>query len=555
MTSIMERVAAVPPQDGRVDPAALSARIEALQRFADAAEPYLTSPEERLRPARALVERAGQRLALSGEHTVVALAGPTGCGKSSLFNALAGMNLSPVGVRRPTTGQAYACVWGQPAAAGPVLDWLRVPAPHRFARNLEGDQFALRGLVLVDLPDFDSIELDHSAEVDRMLELVDLVVWVVDPQKYADRTLHERALKRFRRHGDVTLVALNQADLLRADELTLLLKDLRRLLNSEGLGDVPAIATSAVDLPTGLGELRANLADAVSRRQAAVRRLAGDLDLVVEDLADLVGPEAGEDTAGEAVVRELADGLVAVIGVPALSEAVASSYRRRAVAAMEWPPLAWLRRLRVEQLPALAGSSGGGLTTTASRTDASVAQRVTAGLAARAVATQVSRGLPFPWPDAIAAASRSRLYELPDALTAAITQTAPEVRVDRAPTWWRLVGVGQWVLAAAALVGLGWLAIGWILALVALPMTQPSVGPVPVPALLLIGGLLLGAATAAMVRPAARWAAENAGARAEHRLRTVISDVGQEYVVTPVRAVLRAYAQAREALYAAAGLR
>lgn len=556
MTRTMERVVEALAGDGRVDPAALSARISALQRFAEAAEPYLTSPEERLRSARALVRRAGQRLALSGEHTVVALAGPTGCGKSSLFNALAGADLSPVGVRRPTTDRAYACVWGHPTAAGPVLDWLRVPQQHRFGRDrLEGEHAALRGLVLVDLPDLDSVQLEHSAEVDRLLELVDLVVWVVDPQKYADRTLHERGLKRFRRHGEVTLVALNQADRVRADELELLRKDLRRLLTSEGLGDTPAIATSAVDLPAGLAELRAGLADAVGRRQAAVRRLAGDLDLVVEELADLVGPEAGEQTAGEAAVKELSDGLVAVIGVPALSEAAAASYRRRAVAAMEWPPLAWLRRLRTEQLPALAGGSGGGLSTPTANTDASVAQRVTAGLAARAVATRVSDGLPFPWPDAIAVASRSRLYELPDALTEAIMAAAPEVRVERTPAWWRAVGVGQWVLAAAALVGLAWLAIGWILSVVALPMTQPKVGPMPVPVLLLVGGLALGAATAALVRPTATWAARAARTRAEQRLRQVITDVGEEYVVAPVRKVLRAYAQARDALYAAAGLR
>lgn len=548
----MDRV--TPTGDTRVEPAALAARIRALQRFVDAAEPYLASPEVRLRPARELVERAGQRLALSGEHTVVALAGPTGSGKSSLFNALAGADLSPVGVRRPTTSQAYACVWGHVAAAGPVLDWLRVPEQHRFGRDqLDGDHAALRGLVLVDLPDLDSVEREHSAEVDRILDLVDLVVWVVDPQKYADRTVHERGLTRFRRHGEVTLVALNQADRLSAEELELLRKDLRRLLTAEGLGDTPAIATSAVDLPAGLGELRAGLVDAVGRRQATLRRLAGDLDLVVEDLADLVGPEAGEHTADDSVVGELSEGLVAVIGVQALSEAAASSYQRRAVAAMEWPPLAWLRRLRTEQLPVLAG--GGGVVTAANNTDASVAQRVTAGLAARAVATRVSRGLPFPWPDAIAAASRSRLYQLPDALTEAITEAAPEVRLERTPTWWRAVGVGQWVLAAAALIGLVWLAISWILAVVALPMTHPTVGPVSLPVLLLMGGLLLGALVAALVRPTAAWAARAVGVRTEERLRRVITSVGEEHVVTPVRRVLRAYAEARDALYAAAGLR
>ena len=75
------------------------------------------------------MRRAGGRLALSGAHTVVALAGTTGSGKSSLFNALAGAPLSPAGLRRPTTGTAHAVVFAQPgteAAAGSLLDWLGV---------------------------------------------------------------------------------------------------------------------------------------------------------------------------------------------------------------------------------------------------------------------------------------------------------------------------------------------------------------------------------------------------------------------------------------------
>jgi predicted GTPase len=37
-----------------------------------------------------LLRRAGERLRLSANHTVVALAGGTGSGKSTLFNALSG---------------------------------------------------------------------------------------------------------------------------------------------------------------------------------------------------------------------------------------------------------------------------------------------------------------------------------------------------------------------------------------------------------------------------------------------------------------------------------
>src|SRR5689334_7797016 len=85
-------------------------RVQALRRFVDLTTAYL--PEHATTKARAVIDRAGERLSLSREHTVVALGGATGSGKSSLFNAIAGVDLSAVGHRRPTTGAANACVWG-----------------------------------------------------------------------------------------------------------------------------------------------------------------------------------------------------------------------------------------------------------------------------------------------------------------------------------------------------------------------------------------------------------------------------------------------------------
>ena len=88
--------------DLQPDAKALLSRVEALHGFLTAVEGVV--PEERIAPARALVVRAQERMRLSRGYTVVALAGATGSGKSSLFNAVARIELSPVGLRRPTTG-------------------------------------------------------------------------------------------------------------------------------------------------------------------------------------------------------------------------------------------------------------------------------------------------------------------------------------------------------------------------------------------------------------------------------------------------------------------
>src|SRR5215218_4479129 len=101
----------------------LDARLAALGEAADLAEGRLD--HKAVEQARAVVAKAGARLGLGLEHTVVALAGPTGAGKSRLFNTLAGTELAVVGRRRPTTSSGRAATWGD--AAGPLLDWLEIP--------------------------------------------------------------------------------------------------------------------------------------------------------------------------------------------------------------------------------------------------------------------------------------------------------------------------------------------------------------------------------------------------------------------------------------------
>lgn len=70
----------------------------------------------------------------------------------------------------------------------------------------------LRDLVLLDLPDHDSTEVAHRLTVDRLVEQVDMMVWIVDPQKYADAALHDGYLRPLARHAAVMVVVLNQAD-------------------------------------------------------------------------------------------------------------------------------------------------------------------------------------------------------------------------------------------------------------------------------------------------------------------------------------------------------
>jgi energy-coupling factor transporter ATP-binding protein EcfA2 len=539
------------PGDRRIDAQQLADRLEALSRYLRTVDAYL--PDSDLVAAHTLVERAGGRLKLSQDHTVVALAGSTGSGKSSLFNALARLKLSPVGVRRPTTGLAHACVWGPLEPAAKLLDWVGVLPRQRFIRESaldDDDEASLHGLVLLDLPDFDSVERGHRLEVDRLLGLVDLVVWVVDPQKYGDRVLHNAYLRQFRQHADITVVVLNQADRLSPSDTDIVLTDLRRLLNEDGIGGVPALATSARQ-PEMLTGLRGLLEHSVAERLASLRRLAGDLDVVGEQLATAIGPPAAEDEVDRTTVRQLADALAAQAGVPAVAEAAGNSYRHRAIGSTGWPLVRGLRKLRADPLRRLhlsaPSTTDPAPVAATSIPEASAAQKSAVGLSVRAVATRAAAPLPAVWAPALTTAARSRLGDLPDALDRAVAGT--DLGAGRTPLWWRAVGAVQWICTLAGLVGLGWLIGGYAIRAIGLPALEyPKVGEVPVPTMLLLGGLLLGMLVAVLIRPIVNFGARRARRRAEQRLIGAVTDVARAHVVAPVREVLNAYAQAREAL-------
>ncbi|MGI9528228.1 MAG: dynamin family protein [Acidimicrobiia bacterium] len=185
----------------------------------------------------AVVERARTRHGFVGEVLVVAVAGGTGSGKSSVVNALVGHEVVDTGVVRPTTQDACA-IYPQACASdlGPMLDALgvldRIPTA------------ALDDVVLVDLPDFDSIKEAHRHVVDLVLPRVDAVVWVMDPEKYADPLVHDEFLGELVDHEPQFLFVLNQLDRIEADHSDVV-GSLRGHLLRDGFADPVVVGASA----------------------------------------------------------------------------------------------------------------------------------------------------------------------------------------------------------------------------------------------------------------------------------------------------------------------
>ena len=503
--------------------------------------------------ARRVVDQADRRLAISGSATVVALAGATGSGKSSIFNVLSGTTLATVGVRRPTTAHAMACSWGEESAED-LLDWLQIPRRHA----LEADPAmaaALDGLVLLDLPDHDSTEVDHRMEVDRLVQLVDMLVWVVDPQKYADAAIHDRYLKPLAQHSDVMMIILNQVDKLSPSQREQCLKDLRRLLMSEGLANVQVIAVSAVT-GEGIEGLRETLAKQVAEKQAAALRLAADVSVAATHLGEASGTTKVTPLT-QSSINQLTTQVAIAAGVPVVTEAVGNAWRLRGGLATGWPVLAWvakfkpdpLRRLHLDRLGVgrrrkEIDPSGVGRT---SLPATSGVQKARVDTALRTLADQAAQDLTRGWADEIKRAARSAEDALPDRVDRAIASTDLDLAKHR--RWWQLIRVLQWLLVAAVVVGLGWLALAFVLAYFQLPpLPEVLWWELPAPTVLAIGGVLAGLLLAGLARIGVEVGARRRAAKARQLLRAAIARVTGELVIDPVKAEQERYESARLAL-------
>jgi len=529
----------------------VSTRIEGLHTAAEAARGRLD--DDLVDHAAEIAERAGARLSLSGNHTVVALAGATGSGKSSTFNALTGLDLAAIGVRRPTTSWTMACAWGTDGA-GELMDWVGVPRRHQVSRDsmLDGprEDRELEGLVLLDLPDHDSTEVSHHVEVDRLVKLADLLVWVLDPQKYADAAIHDRYLKPLASHREIMLVALNHIDAVHESKRASMVADLELLLAADGLDGVPVIACSA-RYGEGIPELRRVIAGRVAAKKATRTRLMADVSTAAARLQQVNGDAKPGDVARERKA-ELVDAFADAAGVPTVVRAVEQSTRRRATRATGWPVTAWLGRLKPDPLKRLhldLGSSAKELTgrSRASIPEASPVQRARVDTAVRGVADSVASHLSPAWGPAVRRASISRFDDLNDALDRAVTGT--DLGVSRTPLWWRLVQVLQWLIMLAALAGGIWLGVLVVMGYLQLPEPEtPTYGGVPVPTALLIGGIAAGIVLGLLCRVFVRWSARAKARSVDRRLRTAIGEVTDELVIRPIDTELAAYRVVRDGL-------
>lgn len=254
--------------------------------------------DDALKPVIGLLKTIRARMSYPEDVLIVALAGGTGSGKSSLFNALVGEELADVGGIRPTTSEAAASV---PESAGSrfdgFLDHIGVEERHSHS----GLHFCV-----IDLPDTDSVEDAHRHRVEQLLPVVDVVVWVTDPEKYRDARLHHDYLRPLSSHSERFVVVLNQMDRLDPAELDRVVDDLGSALEADGISPkvvLPVAASPRAGPPMGIDELVDRLKSMRRELDVVSLKLITDLAATTSSLAAGTGGSVDFDARAANAVR------------------------------------------------------------------------------------------------------------------------------------------------------------------------------------------------------------------------------------------------------------
>lgn len=584
-------------------------------------------PETVLLDATETLERLSQRRELSTEHTVIGVFGATGSGKSTLFNAIAGQNIALSAPTRPTTSTVQAAIW-EAEGSEELLDWLGIdkrvypqtqalaaegeategneaggnnkatgnnksaggvaapnavtePAPGLFnrIRRAVGGRGEMRtrtgGLILLDMPDFDSVTTTNRDLAARMMRYVDVLVWVVDPQKYADAVIHRDFMVPLAASGAQALCVLNQADKLAPAEVPAVLASLTRLLQAEGTEAHLLAAPIAVSARTGEGVdvLRDLLAQVAAAKSLSLQRTDAQLHATASQLRTYAGGE-GTVLAGAYALdaeQKLVKACYTSSQAEQVLQAATASYRRTAGQHTGWILTRWMSRLKADPLRRLhLGQQDE--TKSASKTEKSAgmlgsdsenapelvasslpplsaAQKAGMANAVRQYSKQMAARIDEPWKRSMKEAALSREAELPELLERDMVRIDYGLGRTRAP--WVIFNALQWIALMSALVGVGWLTLISGLAYLQIqlpPAPTPEGSPVPLPTLLLLLGILLGIASAGVGRLLTAMGSRYYARKLRGRLQTGVEKAVQSCVVAPVQQEAKCLNAYRKAL-------
>ncbi|MBL1263733.1 GTPase [Methylomicrobium sp. RS1] len=230
-----------------------------------------------------------------GRPLLVAFMGGTGVGKSSLLNRLAGKAIAKTGIERPTSREVT--LFHHRSVA---LRHLPENLPIASVKVAQHDDEAKRHIIWIDMPDFDSIDQTNRHLVLEWLPHIDILIYVVSPERYRDEKAWRLLLAEGARHA--WLFVLNQWDRGQPEQF----EDFKRQLSKAGFVEPIIFKTICAedgqeDEFSALAKMLTELANEHTVQQLEQRGLKARLDelrYTLEQYRQALG-------GGDAASREL----------------------------------------------------------------------------------------------------------------------------------------------------------------------------------------------------------------------------------------------------------
>jgi GTPase Era involved in 16S rRNA processing len=189
--------------------------------------PGLTRPIEEINNLKKSIQRGSEVFFYKQSTRLVwiVFVGGTGTGKSTLFNALCGKDISETGVERPKTQRPVIYSF-EGKVTSKNIPFLEFDVDQAYEREndsgyqkyvtgpfiiVEHDREEFTNMVLVDTPDLDSLEIKNRQMAEDFYLLADVSVFVTSQEKYADE-VPSRFFYRMYREGKPYYFFLNKAD-------------------------------------------------------------------------------------------------------------------------------------------------------------------------------------------------------------------------------------------------------------------------------------------------------------------------------------------------------
>lgn len=507
---------------------------QAAEEFAATLEPPEVQDDfpqtQQWRDALLEVDAQVEKREMFTDTVLVVVAGPSGAGKSCLVNALTRDNSVEAGGARPTTREISTFA-GKPEELTGFKDFLGLS--EIFPVGGANPASFPSHLVVSEIPDWHLAANSSSAQPDeskKLLDMADVVIWAVDPQKYADDVFLSD-LNRWNGPRN-SFVVVTHIDMLSVSQLDEVKADFHKLSQNRGL-HVDVLSTSIYQ-ESSLSEFR----EAILRACKIPDVIYCGLQNQVQSVATKICKDAGLNTPVELPdnnsepERKFCDTVAKACGAEMIEQQLRKKYLKESRPLVLLPPIAWLTGMKSEN------QDKQDKIVTFSSINA-----IELRSAAEKYTSKIAQSCPSVWKSFLQLRSKRHVDSLGTALCLAMSSwEAPKVKRQ---FWWRVWWFCQWVFFLVTLASLVWVLV-WLVCLLGNHTLPGILGWVPLAPLVFVGALIVTKAWYWIGLKLTRRRSVKFGENGVLKFRQLTDEVSKVAFMEPMQQALSLHPQLRE---------